>query len=296
MDSDQDNDEDSNFSVRLTQLPHVLFSIAGAQHNVKTYIFFPQLYLERKNKNSESSNKHPFVDENELSRFYDKFFLPAAKDVLMPSEFNNFHLSFKDSRHRNLKSGSNMFCDTASLNAVFERVHEMVDSSEEGFDFRNFCMASVSYGGKQKINLPFDLNTFQEIDCQRLPTEAVTFIDVGFNVFFSNQREDAFVSFLKKDNANQVLEYLFGDSNGSLKFHPLNLASFGGCTFLPKDKECHKCIIYSDFKQPFYRRNRYGRNGKDFDHLSIQKNGLHFSNHVVIILKFKKGSKTNKMN
>lgn len=283
-DSDESTYTDQSLSVNLTRIPHMLFSISGAEHKVKTYIFFPQLYLERKQKNSESHVKSNFVDETELTRFYDNFFLPAAKEMLEPSVFNNFHLSVDDSKHRQLKSGSNMFCDTRSLNAVFKRVRELIDSSENGSDFHDFCMSSVSYGGKQTIKLPFNIHSFREINPLRLAHNSVTFIDVGFNIFFSNQRKDAFVSFLKKGSVDCILEYLFGDNNGSLKFHSVNLSDFGGCTFLPKDKDCHKFIIYSDFKQPFYRRDPYGRNGKDFDHISIQKDDLKFSKHIVSII------------
>ncbi|KAI8326819.1 hypothetical protein EDC96DRAFT_550055 [Choanephora cucurbitarum] len=110
-----------------------------------------------------------------------------------------------------------MFRDPESLNPFFARVPELVNNFPTGIDFRNFCLASVSYVQKS------------------------------------------------------LLEYMFGDSKGTLKFHALNLATFGSCTFIPRDRECYQCIVYSDFKQPFYRKGRYGRNVKDFDHLSIQK-------------------------
>lgn len=280
-DIDTDSSEDAVMAISITKLPHVLFSISGSLHQVKTYIFFPKLYVHR--KTPDVLQEQGFVAERDLKNFYDNFFLKAAEEVLPPSIFNKFHLNTEDSKKRKLKNGSNMFCDTKYLNLVFNRAREMINSQTEGHYFRDFFISSVSYGGKQVIDMPFFDHRLTDINFDNLNDSTSAFMDFGFDIYFSDADNNPYVSFLKESGCNDLIDLFFSSTSGKRKFHPVNLATFGGFTYKPGNHHCIKFICYSDFKQPFYYRGQFGRNGKDFNHISIQKRDVQFTQHIVSV-------------
>jgi hypothetical protein len=302
---DEDVEEDDgDLPVNFNRIPHSLFATSGGlNHNLKHYIFFPEMYLQQQRTTTNIPNRHnrrnrrAYMDVNDQELFVDNFVLPALKDLTedrsLPSDqrlplayFNKLPLSYRQSTQINKFQSVIFNFTTTNFNILFvDKMRQDIEENDMQI-FSNFFFVTVSYGGKQLLPSGRAIRKEEiaknEFDWEQVNASNVT-VDFGVNVRFTSDHGK--VAFIKKSDVDRYIKYFFGEVSAQKTFYPAALSSnFGTFSgYLIRQSESSygvsKFLCYTDFRNQFSglhhgKHNTFrGRGNEDDFYPTTMQNG-----------------------
>lgn len=247
--------------VNHNRVLHHLLSIVNNSHQLKTYIFFPQMYKIQQNPRTvDKKYRYGTITEEDRQDFIDNIFFPAFRTNVHPSNALRFCKDDEQARRKGyVKHSSVDFMWQNDLKATIDSMKEIVDDpgNKHRFKkFREFYLISFAFGGKQGY-----YNFMSDGGFNVKPGDR---IDVGFDYCVENVNdadEKNIMFFNKQSVYQQDLPYLLPITGREMKWHPRILSTFGGIECKnPTPPNSPKVILYSSFKHDFSMVKKFSRN------------------------------------